>query len=157
MIHPSPGATAPPGARDIAGEVQHQRVAKFACGFGALASVVFALFTIRLVVQANAVPAESQVLMWVAILAAIVVTLLLVTGTVSMWTTQPIGQVLLIVASALGIAYAVSFTVYNYFHGPSVYGAGDIGTVVIRVLFGVISALAALLCTALAARARNQS
>jgi hypothetical protein len=154
MIQLAQSETAPAGISDSAGEVQHRRVAKIACGFGIFAAVMFALFTIRLVLPATAVPAESYVLMRVAILAAIIVTLLLSAGTVAMRARQPIGQVLLIVASALGIAYAVSFTVYNYFHGPIVYGEGDLGTVVVQVLLGVIPALVALVCTAIAASER---
>jgi hypothetical protein len=129
-------------------------MATLACGFGVFAGAVFALFTIRLMVGATAVPAESQIFTWVAVIAGIIVTLLLLAGSVTTWTRQAAGHVILIVASALAIAYAVSFTVYNYFHGPDGYGAGDVGVVVVQVLFGVIPSLVTLLCATTAASSR---
>lgn len=147
-------ATASEGRAPM-GNIRSHRMTNAAYVFGAFATVMFALFMVRLGIGANAVPPESQALMWVAIIAGAIVTLLLLAGTVLMWRRQPAGHVIVIVASALGIAYAVSFTAYNYFHGPDAYGSGDIGMVLVQVLLGVAPALVALVCAAVASASRT--
>lgn len=149
MVQLADSETTSSEVRTSTGNGRTQRLT--GAGFGGFAAVMFALFTVRLEVGTNTVPPASQIFMWVAIVAGVIVTVLLLVGTVSMWMRQSIGHVILIVASALGVAYAVSFTVYNYFHGPDAYGAGDVGVVVVQVLLGVIPPLVALLCAATAA------
>lgn len=124
--------------------------ARAACGFGGLGGVLFGFFAVRLRTGMNVLSGDGRVFIVAAFWAAIVVGLLLLGGAATLWMRTLTGQVLVIVGSSLAFAFTVSYSVYNYFHGPETYGRGDIGMVMVQVLLGVVPALAALLCAAAA-------
>lgn len=119
-----------------------------ACTFSALCVLIATLFTVRLLMGIATTSGRDRVFIVVVLCATVAVGLLLLAAAVTLWLQAAAGQHLMIVGASMTLATTVSYSVYNYFHGPRAYGGGDLFTAIVQVLLGVTFALGALLSAA---------
>lgn len=115
--------------------------------FGVLGVVVSGIFSARLSIGMFSVSGGDLIFIAIALAAAIGTGLVFLAALVALRFREATGRELMIVSAALTFALTVSYSIFNFFHGPEQFGSGNVPLLVVQVVVGSVLGCGALLST----------